>query len=222
MQRITLTLTPMAITGDDTSVLDFEQAVTAALLTVPGMETILVSGMNAEPTREGTCRTGGHVFHAPFFFPSDQPLPDICPDHARAQEDDEIAQLHQPLFTEITRLTGLHPRIWHSGGGNMTIVVPLTDPEPGQDWQAPCYMGLNEGVTDDGRWLGTVSFYATEKAVEWGPDADIVDADTDNPLHPNEWARLIAQHHATLTQAASPASSVSSVSSVSSTGGQDD
>jgi len=200
MKHITYTLAPTLLVGDDVNPLDLEflliKALTGATFEAATIETIAHIGRTqTEAARPGTCYVGAHPFYAPQSFPADRPVPDICPDHARTEEDAQVQDLHRPLFTEVTRLTGLTPLIWHSGGGCMTIVIPLSTPEPGQDWAAPCYMGLQEGDTDDGRWYGSVSFYATEEQTGNGDGVDIVTAGSDNPQHPHQWAAQIAEHH---------------------------
>jgi hypothetical protein len=200
MKRITFTLSPSLLVADDVDPIDLEFRLTAAILNATLeaaiIETVAHSGRTqTEPSRPGLCRVDGHTFYAPHYFRADRDVPDICPQHAQDEEDAEVAELHRPLFEEITRLTGLTPQIWHSGGGCMTIVVPLSTPEPGTGWSAPCYMGLQEGEEDDGRWHGSVSFYETDEQAEDGGGVDVLEAWGNNPSHPHQWAALIAEHY---------------------------
>jgi hypothetical protein len=206
MKRITFTLSPSLLAADDVDPLDLEFRLTSAILGLDAslesatIETVAHTGRTqTEPARPGLCRVGAHTFYAPRYFRADRDVPDICPDHSRAEEDAGVAELHRPLFEDITARTGLIPQIWHSGGGCMTIVIPLRTPEPGTSWAAPCYMGLQEGQDDDGRWHGSVSFYETDEQAEDGDGVDIVEAWGNNPSHPHEWAARIAEHYRTRT-----------------------
>jgi hypothetical protein len=210
MKRITLTLSPKLLAADDVDPLELEFQLTSAILGLTlesaTLESVAhVGRTETETARPGVCRVGRHPFYAPHHFRADRAVPDICPEHARAEKDAEVAELHRPLFEDITRRTGLTPQIWHSGGGCMTIVIPLTTLEPGQDWSAPCYLGLQEGQDDDGRWYGSVSFYETDEQAGDGDGVDVVQAWDNNPLHPHEWAALIAEHHHTRTTDEAPA-----------------
>jgi hypothetical protein len=202
MKRITFTLSPSLLVADDVDPLDLEFRLGRAILGLDAtfesatIETVAhLGGTHTETARPGVCRVGDHAFYAPRYFRANREVPDICPDHARAEEDAEMAELHRPLFEEVTRLTGLIPLIWHSGGGCMTIIIPLRTPEPGTGWSAPCYMGLQEGQEDDGRWHGSVGFYETDEQTEDGDGVDVVEAWGDNISHPHQWAAQIAEHY---------------------------
>ncbi|MCE0540417.1 hypothetical protein LWF15_33480 [Kineosporia rhizophila] len=162
---------------------------------LPGIDTIehlSHSASQASPARPGTCRVGDHIFYAPKYLHTDQAVPDICPSHAVSEHHQQVLAEHHPLFEEVIRLTGLIPVIWHSGGGTMTIVIPLTSTESDDDWSYPCYMGLEEGRTDEGLWYGTVSFYESEDDYE---DGGLGVVRGSEPRHPHDWARRIAAHH---------------------------
>ena len=202
MQRITCTISPILLAPDDVDPADLEYRLSSAILNLDpalGLGTIEAIAHRApartEPARAGTCRIGGHTFYAPHYFPLGRELPDICPTHARAEADDQVAELHRPLFEEITRLTGLTPQLWHSGGGVMTFVVPLTAAKPGEDWSPPCYMGLEEGQDGEGRWFGSVSFYATHDQADTGDGISVVSAPPASPQRPHQWAAAIAEHY---------------------------
>lgn len=193
MKRLTFKLSPILLVGDDVDPIDLGSRLTGAFLDLNAtfdigtIEAIGIGRTETEPARPGTCRIDGHTFYAPHYFPAGREVPDICPDHARSEEDAEVQELHRPLFEEVARLTGLHPLIWHSGGGCMTIVIPLATPEPGAGWSAPCYMGLEEGQDDEGRWYGSVSFYATEEQAGGGDGVGVVEA-WGNAQYPHQWA----------------------------------
>lgn len=209
MQRITLALSPVLLVPDGTDPHRLQQEITGALLDLEAVETVVIHGgaTSTEPAREGTCRVGGHDFYAPYFFPTDRPVPDICPRHDQEEEDARVAAQHRPLFAEITRLSGLTPQIQDTGGGTMTIVIPVTPPAPSQpgqpepDWPVPCYLGLVEDVTAQGHLSGTVDFYATREAIDSGEGDPVAEAPFGDPQHPHTWARQIAAHHQLTTGA---------------------
>ena len=197
MKRVTLTLRPSLIVPDDAEPILLADTIAKAILTITDVERVEIGRPETGPAQESICQVGHHHFYVPQHFTGRRPVPDICPAHAHAEHQATVLAFHQPLFTEITRLTGLNPLIWHSGGGTMTIVVPLNNPAPDADWSTPCYMGLVEDTDDDGRWYGSVGYYATEEQRENGDETTIVA--WGNAQHPQEWATLIAAHYRSLT-----------------------
>lgn len=203
MQRHTIPLILTVLAEDDVDHLDLRYRIESSILQADTLKNVhgihhvesIGSGQakpGTETARPGTCKVGPHPFYAPLYFPGHRPVPDICPSHAASEHHAQVVKEHSILFTEVTRLTGLTPMIWHSGGGTMTIVIPLTDPAPGEDWSFPCYMGLEEGRTDENLWYGSFSFYSSDEHHEAG-GLDIVHED--EPQHPHEWARRIAEHY---------------------------
>jgi hypothetical protein len=205
VQRITLNLSATFIVPDHEEVLserflEFDRLV-GDFMFGHGAETVIHHPSQSEPVSEGVCRHGGHPFVSPPRWRLERPLPDICPDHARQEEDAAAEAEHATLFAEIRRLTGLEPIIWPSGGSTKSILIPLHAPSDGR-WSPPLYLGLKDGDDSDtdnpqGHWYGSVSYYSTDQAyLDGEPDEDVVDSHTGTP---QDWARAIAEHHAWIT-----------------------
>jgi hypothetical protein len=199
VKRLTFDLKPMFDVPDDfEGDIALSGEMTEALFAMfreRGLDTISVGRTQSKTLRESVCRVGSHTFVEPTHFPEDRQLPDICPDHARSQEWDEVMAEHKPLFDAIEEFSGgrLKGYIEHTGGGTMTIYVPFTMPEPGHEAHAPLYMGLQEGIEEEtGDWYGGVGFYATDENAEDGFQEDVV-TDIDGKTGPREWARAIVE-----------------------------
>lgn len=190
MKRVTLNLTPSLIVEDDTDVVELQYRVTKEVMRLDGIESVGIGRADTSPVRSGTCRVGPHEFHVDKFFPVDKAVPDICRGHWMEEKETEAAEEHAPLFEEVERLTGLVGHIWQSGGMTMTVVIPLPEADDGY----PCYMALQEGVEDDGRWSGSIGFYSTPEDDEGDQLWHGYDEDA---LTPQQWAEKIATHYTT-------------------------
>ena len=195
MKRVIRNLHPSLIVPDDEPIL-LARRIAEAIDTMDDVELVAIARTAVEPAHESFCHVGNHHFSVPRHFSTHRPVPDICPEHARTEHEAAVLAFHQSLFDEVTKLTGLTPRIWHSGGGTMTIIIPLHEPAPGTDWSTPCYMGLAEDHDDTG-WYGSVDYYATEEHHDAGDETTVVYTG-DDPQHPQEWAHQIAAHYQSL------------------------
>ncbi|MCD5316155.1 hypothetical protein [Kineosporia babensis] len=192
MQYIKFDTSVIMLVPDETAVPEMETRLAHDLLDINDVHRILVSARpKAIPARPGVCRIGGHDFLSDWNLPPDRDVPDVCREHVITA----IERDHAEMFDYIREATNgeLQPRIEHTGGGTMTIIIPLPG-ATGEDWPVPLYMGLQEDTNDLGRWAGGVGFYLTEDDAMSGTETTVVRS-YKYEYTGREWAQQVAEHY---------------------------
>ncbi len=195
MKRLTVPITVKLIVEDDVDATKAADLLSQAMLrtNIAPVEAVSIGRHQLEDVRTGFCKPGDHTFVVDHLFSPDKEVPPVCRDHWYSGAIESAHEEHKPLFDEVERLTGLKGEIWQSGGMTMTMVFELPGAQGDYSPKLPCYLGLKEGEDGFGDWIGSVSYYRNEEAMENGDGVDVVMA-YDGALNLHQWAAKMKEH----------------------------